>query len=139
MSYNLKKSVHYKTKKPPSILSTWVSACRRIDVKHFTSDACFTSTSEHGYLSRSRLCIDRKLHGSSSHHTRRWHRVYLPSHQRDPHHSSYTLRTHTFLRTKRKALYIHTHCTKPPLGQNKFCELKSTQNITTHCKWGCSR
>lgn len=78
------------------------------DMKHYSSDVHFISTREHGYLSRSRLYIDRKLHDSSSHHTRRCHRVYLPSHQRDPHHSSYTLHTHTFLRTKTKTLYIHT-------------------------------
>lgn len=109
-----------------------------IDMKHYSSDVPFTSTREHGYLSRSRLCIDRKLHDSSSHHTRRCHRVYLPSHQRDPHHSSYTLRTHTFLRTKTKHT-VYSHSIKPPLCQNEFCELKSTQNIATQCKWGCLR
>lgn len=108
-----KKSVYCKKKNAwmvcfNSILSTYMSVCRNIDVKHFTSDVRFTPTWEHSYLSRSRLCIDHKLHDSSSHHTRRCHRVYLPSHQRDLHHSSYTLRTHTFLRTKRKTLYIHT-------------------------------
>lgn len=105
-SGNLQKKVCIAKKK--SLDGLFQQQIIVMDVKHFTSDVHFTSTWEYGYLSRSHLCIDRKLHDSSSHHTRRCHHVYLPSHQRDPHHSSYTLHTHTFLRTKTKTLYIHT-------------------------------
>lgn len=68
---------------------------------------------KHVDLSRSHPCIDHRWHDSSSRRTRRCLHEYLPSHQTDLHHNSYTPRTHRSL-TATANTTTHTYTVKQP-------------------------